>query len=117
MNMHLETEDDWRDFFAQAKIKLENCSKYAKIFVEKEITDYILPEITKDFLNEISITNVVDQMAISRLCKQYGHATDPTNIVGYGLSQQEYVQNAQQLPNVFTTELGIYTCIIVTLLK
>ena len=64
--MALQSITSWEHFFVAAKIPQRDAKAYAKIFSENRITEVLLPDLTKDNLQDLGITILGDALSILR---------------------------------------------------
>ena len=60
----LRTEKDWENFFQKAGIPEDTSKTYAKSFKNNSVTEPLLPELTKELLNDLGITIMGDILII-----------------------------------------------------
>ena len=66
----LRTEKDWENFFQKAGIPEDTSKTYAKSFKNNHVTELLLPELTKDLLNDLRITIIGDIFIILQQAKK-----------------------------------------------
>ena len=64
--MALQSITSWEHFFVAAKIPQRDAKAYAIIFSENRITEVLLPDLTKDNLQDLGITILGDALSILR---------------------------------------------------
>ena len=55
---------DWENFFQKTGIPEDTSKTYAKSFKNNHVTEIFLPELTKEFLNDLGITMIGDILII-----------------------------------------------------
>ena len=59
----------WETFFEDAGIPKKEAKQYAKLFNENRISDQLIPDLTKETLQELGITVLGDILSIIRHCR------------------------------------------------
>ena len=62
--MVLCNEEQWKSFLADAGIPSAACNNYATTFAENCLTEADLPDLTKDYLQDLGINVIADILAI-----------------------------------------------------
>ena len=87
--MALRNEEQWKSFLADAGIPSAACNNYPTTFAENRITEADLPDLTKNYLRDLSINVIGDVLAVIRHAKTCTSSTTDAPLTPAHVSSPE----------------------------